>query len=136
MAEPSYAPLYTDLEAADASAITEQLDSRGTSYELADGGRTVLVPRKDLYQLRLDMSAAGLPEGGTQGYALLDGPAMPIVRRDGEDEPNDSYIEQLVMGAEAAVEEVVRQGVASRDAIFIGGHSYGAASAPITSCSI
>lgn len=71
-AKPSYAPLYTDLEAADAAAITEKLDSRGTRYELADGGRTVLVPRKDLYQLRLDMSAAGLPEGGTQGYALLD----------------------------------------------------------------
>ena len=70
--EPSYAPLYTDLASSDASAITEQLDSRGTSYELTDGGRTVLVPRDELYQLRLDMSAAGLPEGGTQGYALLD----------------------------------------------------------------
>jgi flagellar M-ring protein FliF len=71
-AKPSYAPLYTDLDASDAAAITEQLDARGTGYELADGGRTVLVPRKDLYQLRIDMSAAGLPEGGTQGYALLD----------------------------------------------------------------
>ena len=71
-AKPSFVPLYTDLAASDASAITEQLDSRGTSYELADGGRTVMVPRKDLYQLRLDMSAAGLPEGDAQGYALLD----------------------------------------------------------------
>jgi flagellar M-ring protein FliF len=71
-AKPSYAALYTDLEASDAAAITEQLDARGTSFELADGGRTVLVPRSELYQLRLDMSAAGLPEGGTQGYALLD----------------------------------------------------------------
>lgn len=71
-AKPSYVPLYTDLAASDASAITEQLDSAGTSYELADGGRTVMVPRTDLYQLRLDMSAAGLPEGDAQGYALLD----------------------------------------------------------------
>ena len=44
-AKPSYAPLFTNLEAADAAAITEQLDGRGTSYELADGGRTVMVPR-------------------------------------------------------------------------------------------
>lgn len=62
----------------------------------------------------------------TQGYALLDGPAMPIVRT-GEEEPNDRYIEQLVMGAEAAVEAVVARGVAERGRIFIGGHSYGAA---------
>lgn len=71
-AKPSYAPLYTDLEASDASAITEKLGGQGISYELADGGRTVLIPRSDLYQVRLDMSAAGLPQGGAQGYALLD----------------------------------------------------------------
>lgn len=70
--KPSYAPLYTDLEASDASAITEKLGGQGISYELADGGRTVRIPRKDIYQVRLDMSAAGLPEGGSQGYALLD----------------------------------------------------------------
>lgn len=70
--KPSYQPLYTNLEASDAAAVTEALESRGTSYELADGGRTVMVPRKDLYALRLEMSAAGLPEGGSQGYALLD----------------------------------------------------------------
>lgn len=71
-AKPSYAALYTNLEASDASAITEQLGARGIPYELADGGRTVMVPSADLYQLRLDMSAAGLPEGGSKGYALLD----------------------------------------------------------------
>lgn len=70
--KPSYAPLYTDLEASDAAAITEALGAQGVGYELADGGRTILVPRNALYQTRLEMSAAGLPEGGTQGYALLD----------------------------------------------------------------
>ncbi|MDP9388840.1 MAG: flagellar M-ring protein FliF [Actinomycetota bacterium] len=69
---PSYSPLFTGLEAADAAAITEKLDGAGVSYQLADGGRSVLVPRKDVYQLRLDMSAAGLPEGASSGYALLD----------------------------------------------------------------
>lgn len=70
--KPSMVPLFTDLESADASAITEQLTSAGTPFELADGGRTVMVPQKDLYTLRLDMSAAGLPTGGAEGYALLD----------------------------------------------------------------
>jgi dipeptidyl aminopeptidase/acylaminoacyl peptidase len=61
----------------------------------------------------------------TQGYAILDGPAMPIVG-EGETEPNDSYREQLVASAAAAVEKVVAMGVAERGRIAVGGHSYGA----------
>ncbi len=61
----------------------------------------------------------------TQGYSVLDGPTMPIIG-EGDEEPNDTYIEQLVLSAEAAVDEVVRRGVADRDRIAIGGHSYGA----------
>lgn len=61
----------------------------------------------------------------TQGYAVLDDPAMPIVG-EGDTEPNDNYIKQLVASAEAAVNEVVRRGVADRNRIAIGGHSYGA----------
>ena len=61
----------------------------------------------------------------TQGYAILDGPTMPIVG-EGDKEPNDTYIGQLVSSARAAVDEVVRRGVADRDRIAIGGHSYGA----------
>lgn len=59
------------------------------------------------------------------GYAVLDDPAMLIVG-EGEAEPNDTYVKQLVASAEAAVDEVVRRGVTTRDNIAIGGHSYGA----------
>ncbi|MBC7454615.1 MAG: S9 family peptidase [Massilia sp.] len=59
------------------------------------------------------------------GYAVLDNPSMPIVGT-GEAEPNDTYLPQLVADAEAAVNEVVRRGVADRHRIAIGGHSYGA----------
>ncbi|WP_344708163.1 S9 family peptidase [Sphingomonas humi] len=61
----------------------------------------------------------------TQGYAVLDNPTMPIVGVDGK-EANDTYIEQLSASAEAAVDAVVNLGVASRDRIAVGGHSYGA----------
>ncbi|RYX86461.1 S9 family peptidase [bacterium] len=61
----------------------------------------------------------------TQGYAILDGPAMPIIGV-GDVEPNDTYIEQLVSSARAAVDKVVAMGVADRDRIGVGGHSYGA----------
>jgi dipeptidyl aminopeptidase/acylaminoacyl peptidase len=59
------------------------------------------------------------------GYGVLDGPTMPIVGANGK-EPNDSYIEQLVASAQAAVDKIVDMGVADRDRIGIGGHSYGA----------
>ena len=60
----------------------------------------------------------------TQGYAVFDNPTMPIV---GEGETaNDNYVEQLVASAEAAVNKVVEMGIADRDRIGIGGHSYGA----------
>src|SRR6185295_18797083 len=59
------------------------------------------------------------------GYAVLDNPSLPIVG-EGDKEPNDSYVDQLVASAKAAVDEVVRRGVADRRRIAIGGHSYGA----------
>jgi len=71
-AQPSYTALYSNLSAKDASAVTQHLNSAGTSYKLADGGATILVPRKDVYQLRLDLSGAGLPSTGQPGYSLLD----------------------------------------------------------------
>ncbi|HSR52280.1 MAG TPA: prolyl oligopeptidase family serine peptidase [Acidobacteriota bacterium] len=58
----------------------------------------------------------------TQGYAVLDGPAMPVVGEQG----NDTFVEQLVMNAEAAIDKLVEMGVADPDRIGIGGHSYGA----------
>jgi dipeptidyl aminopeptidase/acylaminoacyl peptidase len=60
----------------------------------------------------------------TQGYAVLDNPSMPIV---GPGETaNDSYVDQLVASAQAAIDKVVAMGVADRDRIGVGGHSYGA----------
>ncbi len=59
-----------------------------------------------------------------QGYAVFDNPTMPIV---GPGETaNDHYIEQLVGSAEAAINKAVDMGVADRDRIGVGGHSYGA----------
>ncbi|HWW84059.1 MAG TPA: prolyl oligopeptidase family serine peptidase, partial [Vicinamibacterales bacterium] len=58
------------------------------------------------------------------GYAVLDDATMPIV---GPGETaNDTYVEQLVGNAEAAIDKVVDMGVADRGRIGVGGHSYGA----------
>jgi flagellar M-ring protein FliF len=69
---PTYAPLYSSLAASDAAAIVEQLNAEGVQYQLADGGNTILVPKEQVYDLRLTMSGQGLPADTDNGYSLLD----------------------------------------------------------------
>jgi dipeptidyl aminopeptidase/acylaminoacyl peptidase len=59
------------------------------------------------------------------GYAVLSGPTMPVIG-EGEKEPNDTYIKQLVSSAQAAADEMVKRKITTRDQMAIGGHSYGA----------
>lgn len=61
----------------------------------------------------------------TQGYAIMDQTEMPIVG-EGDKEPNDFFIEQLVANAEAAIDHIVELGIGDRNRIAVGGHSYGA----------
>src|SRR3954454_17404367 len=71
---PTYAPLFSNLAAADASAIVDKLSADGTSYQLANSGQTIMVPQDQVYDLRLKMSGAGLPAStdSAAGYDLLD----------------------------------------------------------------
>ena len=60
----------------------------------------------------------------TQGYAILDGATMPVV---GDAETmNDTFVPQIVAAAEAAIDFAVERGIADRDRVAVGGHSYGA----------
>lgn len=68
----SYVPLFSNLVATDANSITQQLDTSGISYQLAQGGATILVPQDKVYATRLKLSGLGLPAGSKDGYALLD----------------------------------------------------------------
>lgn len=61
----------------------------------------------------------------TRGYAIMDQTEMPIVG-EGDQEPNDFFIEQLVANAEAAIDHIVDMGIGDRNRIAVGGHSYGA----------
>lgn len=76
LTRPTMAPLFADLSAADASAVVDHLQSAGVSYELTDGGATILVPADKLYAMRLEVAAAGLPTASDGGYSLLDDMGM------------------------------------------------------------
>jgi dipeptidyl aminopeptidase/acylaminoacyl peptidase len=58
------------------------------------------------------------------GYALLDNAAMPIVGD--ADTVNNTYVEQLQMDAQAAIDKAVEMGVVDRKRLGVFGHSYGA----------
>ncbi len=59
------------------------------------------------------------------GYAVLDDASFPIVG-EGNEEPNDSFIAQLVANGRAAIDAVDRLGYIDRSRVAVGGHSYGA----------
>jgi len=69
---PTLSPLFSNLASTDASAIVDELNAEGVSYQLADGGSTIMVPNDQVYNLRLTMSGKGLPAGQDTGYSLLD----------------------------------------------------------------
>jgi dipeptidyl aminopeptidase/acylaminoacyl peptidase len=58
------------------------------------------------------------------GYAIIDNASFPIVGD--PKKAYDTYLEQLVADAKAAVDEAVRLGVADPDRIGVTGHSHGA----------
>ncbi|KQS68388.1 flagellar basal-body MS-ring/collar protein FliF [Modestobacter sp. Leaf380] len=70
---PTYEPLFTNLSATDASAITDELTAEGVDYQLQGAG-TILVPKDRVYALRLSVAGKGLTpqEGSDSGYSLLD----------------------------------------------------------------
>jgi dipeptidyl aminopeptidase/acylaminoacyl peptidase len=59
-----------------------------------------------------------------EGYAVLDNVTMPIVGT--PEKVNDTYVDQIVMSAQAAIDKAVEMGVTDRDRVGVGGHSYGA----------
>lgn len=72
LTKPAYTPLFSGLSPEDASAIVEQLRTDNVSYQLTNGGSTVLVPEANVYEERLAAASAGLPSATSGGYSLLD----------------------------------------------------------------
>ena len=62
----------------------------------------------------------------TQGFAILDNAEMPIVATSADKKPNDNFVDQLKMNAEAAINHLVSLGVGDPKRMAVGGHSYGA----------
>ncbi|MDH3251191.1 MAG: flagellar basal-body MS-ring/collar protein FliF [Ignavibacteria bacterium] len=70
--QPVYGTLFSNLAPADASKVVEKLKEKQVAYRLEDSGRTVLIPRDQVYDLRLSLAGEGLPQSSVAGYEIFD----------------------------------------------------------------
>ncbi|HSQ41000.1 MAG TPA: flagellar basal-body MS-ring/collar protein FliF [Fibrobacteraceae bacterium] len=66
------ATLFANLELNDAAEITAFLKENKFKYDLDNDGRTVLVPKESVYEVRMSLARAGLPREQGKGYELFD----------------------------------------------------------------
>ncbi len=70
--QPNYMPLFSNLSAEDAGVIVQELKDQKIPYKLEAGGKTILVPVKNVYNTRLELATKGLPKGGGVGFEIFD----------------------------------------------------------------
>jgi len=68
---PDNVVLFTELEAKDAGEVVAKLKEMKIPYEIQNEGSTVLVSSKEVYQIRLDLAAQGLPKGN-KGFEIFE----------------------------------------------------------------
>nr|HPN64870.1 flagellar M-ring protein FliF [Candidatus Goldiibacteriota bacterium] len=69
---PNYSPLFSNLTQEDAGNIIAELKDRKVPYKIGNNGKTISVPFKDVYDLRLEMASKGMIKGGGVGFEIFD----------------------------------------------------------------
>ena len=69
---PEFKVLYTGLNNDDAGSVVEKLKLEKIQYKLSNDGTSILIPAKSLYETRMLLASAGLPQGGGIGFELFD----------------------------------------------------------------
>jgi flagellar M-ring protein FliF len=64
--------LYANLSMADAANVVAWLKNQKVSYSLRNGGKDIWASADQIYQLRLDLAANGMPSGGGVGFEVFD----------------------------------------------------------------
>jgi flagellar M-ring protein FliF len=71
-AEPTYAPLFTNLDRDDAAGVVTKLKEMKVPYKVEGDGSIIEVPEDKARELRLDLAGQGLPRGGNVGFESFD----------------------------------------------------------------
>ena len=69
---PEYRALYNNLSDHDGAAIISALQQMNVPYQFSAGGGTILIPEKQVHEVRLKLAGQGLPKGGLVGFELME----------------------------------------------------------------
>ena len=69
---PDYQVLFSNLSQEDAGEMVAKLKEKKIPFELSPGGTSILVPKEKVYDVRLTLTAEGLPKGGGVGFEVFD----------------------------------------------------------------
>jgi flagellar M-ring protein FliF len=69
---PDYQMLYTRLGDKDAASIIGYLEAQNIPHQVTPDGTGVSVPSSQVYKLRMDLAAKGLPSGDGVGFEIFD----------------------------------------------------------------
>ena len=69
---PDMKLLYGKLGEKEASEVVAALEAKSIPFELRGGGTSIYVPAKDVYRVRMDLAAKGLPNTDGVGFEIFD----------------------------------------------------------------
>jgi len=70
--KPALGPLYYGMDSESAAAVKEHLDDEKIPYDIKDGGKSIYIPKNEIYSVRLALAGKGLPKKGGVGYEIFD----------------------------------------------------------------
>jgi len=76
--KPKLTLLYANMQPAEAAKVVEYLETKKITYDVSDGGKTVMVPASQVYSVRMGLASQGIPtmsDGGV-GFELFDKPTF------------------------------------------------------------
>ena len=69
---PDYQLLYGRMSEKDAASVIGYLQAQNIPHQVSAGGTSVQVPSDQVYKLRMDLAAKGLPSGDGVGFEIFD----------------------------------------------------------------
>lgn len=70
--KPDYEVLFANLSSDDLGSVTLKLKEMRINFKIGAGETAVLVPSKDVFDLRIQLASEGLPRGGGVGFEIFD----------------------------------------------------------------
>jgi flagellar M-ring protein FliF len=70
--QPNYALLFADMDQESVAQVVTRLKSMKVQYVLDEGGRSIRVPSSRVDELRLELTAEGMPASGRIGFEIFD----------------------------------------------------------------